>query len=100
MSCGVKLLDLRRKRMLCWKFFAVVLYLKVVAYTGNFFREDGLSDVAFFLPFGFGKGWGYVQFREGTTEQGLLGGSLLAPRASKIHLDFLQQSPPGVCLCF
>lgn len=62
MFCGVKLLDLRRKRMLCWKVFFCYdpapegssLYRK------KNFREYGLSDVACFLPFGFGKGWGYV----------------------------------------
>lgn len=99
MSCGMKLLDLRRKRILCWKFFAMILYLKLVAYTGKIFREDGLSDVAF-VRFGFGKGWVCVWFSDGPTEQGLPGGSLLAPRGSRIHLDFLQQSPPAVCLCF
>lgn len=74
---------------LCQKFFAMILYLKVVAYTGKIFREDGISDIAFFLPFGIGKGWGCMLFREGTTEQGLLGNSVLAPRTCRIHLDCL-----------
>lgn len=62
MSCGVNLLDLRRKRMMC---------LKVVAYTGKFFREDGLSDVDFFLPLAMGKGAGACNLAGGTTEHEL-----------------------------
>lgn len=86
MSCGMKLLDLRRKRMLCQKFFAVILYLKVVAYTGKYFREDGLSDVAFFLPFSFRKFGGACDLGRDPQNRDCLEGFLLPHRASSIHL--------------
>lgn len=67
----------------------MILCLKVVAYTGKCFRENGLSDVDFFLPFGFGKGCGCLQFRGEPQSTDCPGGPLLAPRTSRIHLDFL-----------
>lgn len=48
-------MDLRRKRMLCQRFFAIILYLKVVAYTGKVFGRMDPQMWPSFCPLALGK---------------------------------------------
>lgn len=90
-------MDLRRKRMLCQRFFAIILYLKVVAYTGKVFGRMDPQMWPSFCPLALGKGWGCVWFREGTSWQGLLGGSQL-PEPSRFTL-IAYSNPHLLCAC-